>query len=364
MRKKVVAGLLMGILTLALTGCWDQLSLADRASALVMSVKPASNHRLQWTFYFPNPGITVSSISNISSTQQFYTASTTAVSLGAAYQKVQVQLARDLYLGQLEDVVFSQDLPAQTVNRVINAYNRDGILPKTVYLLAEPTAVTALPTTLQEPVPTVYFTKYFECRKCQPVDLSQPAWQVWDEIHTPGISPVLPYGTQRPSISELLVYPTDGMPHLLNHSMTLGWAYLTNHIRKESLSFKVREGLVSMSGIKSHAKVKLTVKDGVLVARVKIHAEGALTQWPDNAAMTPRELKLVQSLASRQILHTCLRTIQFANQTRIDPFGWGRDYLFRHPQAGITNEKRRGMIWPIEAHIAVTTRIPATGVSP
>ncbi|WP_243239296.1 Ger(x)C family spore germination C-terminal domain-containing protein [Sulfobacillus harzensis] len=360
----MIAGALLGVLMVLLSGCWDELSMANRASALVLSVQPAPNQRLKWTFYFPNPAVTINSLNNLSAGQQFYEASATAASLGRAYQKVQIQLARDLYMGQLEDVVISRRLPADTLSEVINAYNREGILPKTVYILARSAALnTGLPVTVQDPVPTVYLTKYFDCRACQPVELAQPAWKVWDKLRTPGVSPVIPYESKTTRISELLVYPVNGQPRLLSHRLTVGWAYLTNHVIKESLSYSTPEGQVTVNNITSHARVKLTLRRGMLQAFVTIHANGDLTQWPPSTAVTPKDIRVVESKAARQLVASCLDTVQFADRTHTDPFGWGRDYLFRHPGSSLEFSKHGGMIWPINAHVTVTMHIPTVGVS-
>lgn len=361
-RKSAVIGLVLLIFSLA--GCGDQLSLASRASALMMSVVPTTKTTFRWTFYFPNPAITVSSISNLSTTNQFYTVSTTSTSLYAALAKVQAKLSRRLYLGQLEDVVVSPQISATALSTIVNSYNTMGVLPKTVYLMAEPAkSAQAIPSTTQEMAPSLYLTRYFDCCTCQPAALTQQVWQLWDDFETPGVSPVIPFGTLTKGFSQLLVYPKRGTPQVLSRDAMRGWAFLTNHVNHETILVNTSTGLEAMTNITAHATTRMHLRQGHLDVFVSIHDEGSANEWPAHTTFNVTTEAHMEQAVSRKIVDLTLAAIQRADTTHTDPFGWERTYLFQHPEVDVMNHRRRGMMWPLNVHVSVATQITSNGVS-
>lgn len=361
--SRVAAGLTAAAsIAAGLSGCWDQLSIAQRSAAVALRVKPAGRHEYRWTFYFPNPTVTVSSISNLSPPQQFYTVSAVTPSLGQAYVHVDARLARDLYLGQMEDLLISRSLDWREVSTIIRAYNRVGILPKTVYVLGIADNLT-FPRTIQEPEPHVYYTRYFNCRVCQPIDSARQEWQVWDEFVTPGVSPHLPYATAPTHINRLLVYSAAGPPKMLNADETAGWAYLTGRARKLSLSVKSPRGPVVVINLTGHPTTETRLKDGELHVSVRLNLHGELAQWPGALPLTPREVRRIEAQISRRVIRQCVQVVDFANRTNTDPFGWTRAYLYAHPDLWPRRQPGQARIWPIRARLTVTTSIATVGVS-
>lgn len=337
--------------------------MANRASALALAVTKAAPHELRFTFYFPNPTVTVSSISNIATEHEFYTSTAIAPALGLAFRQVQSQITRDLYLGQLEDIMISSDLTTQDLAGLINAYNRIGVVPKMVYLVGTLNRRASLPVNLQEPVPTVYFTKYFDCRSCQPVFLARREWKVWDDFETPGVSPVIPFGVSPTQIDRLLVYPHRGRPVLMTRAETLGWGLLTNHVVKDTLGIHVPGGQIVVNNVTDVAVSHMAVVHGRLVVSARIRAIGDIAGWPETVPLTTATLKRAERRTEAAIIRDCLEAVDFANRTHTDPFGFTRDYLFRHPTQDLRYEKSRGMIWPITLTVTVTAHIPITGVT-
>jgi hypothetical protein len=47
--------MMVSLLGLSLTGCWDDETVIQRAAAFVLSIMPASHRQFQFTFFFPNP---------------------------------------------------------------------------------------------------------------------------------------------------------------------------------------------------------------------------------------------------------------------------------------------------------------------
>lgn len=363
MKRRILAGILLGLLSLTLSGCWDQVGIAQRETVVILTVAPASAHEFRWTFYFPNPTATTSTLFNVSSQQQLYKASAIAPSLDQAVKAIAVHQARRVYLGQLEDMIVSRNIDAQSLATIVDAYTQRGILPNSAYVVAQPSSDTAPPVTLQDPLPTTYLTQYFNCRTCSPVYLGQEEWQVWNALGTPGVSPVIPFSASPQSIDQLLVYPPSGPPQVLNRTGTVGWGFLTNHTLRDMADIQTPQGQVVVNRLHSHATPQISLNQGKIMVSVKIRVTGAIAQSPPGSMLTPEELTWLESQTSRRIVDRCLTAVDFAQRTHTDPFGWERHYLFAHYRINREYQNRRGMIWPLEVQVSVTTRIGGTGVT-
>jgi len=108
-RSLLLAILGMGLLLIGIAGCWDDEPDTLRASALILMVshKAGENHGIG-AFISPIPPLR-SAVCLKSSRRTNFTPFSKAPSMEQAYTKAQQHLARDLYLGQLEIVIVSDD---------------------------------------------------------------------------------------------------------------------------------------------------------------------------------------------------------------------------------------------------------------
>ena len=282
-------GMAAAVATLAglLAGCWDQYPLAQRASALVLYVSSAPKNQMSWTFYFPNPTVTTGSLANISGSQQFFKLTTTASSLLQAEDDIETKMARRMYMGQLETIIFSSRVSTDQMAAVIEGYNRVGNWPKDAYVLAEKPNPQPLPILPEQPVPDVYFASYFRCKSCNPADLSQPAWRVWDDLETPGVSPVLPYGTNPLNPNRLMVYRQFGRAYAMSRRQTLGWSQLMNRTSRLTISLKSPQGDYAAHNVKVRTKERIQMIHGRLQVAVRVRVVGNLAEWPESVDVTP-----------------------------------------------------------------------------
>lgn len=355
MRVLTVAALASG-----LTGCWDQGSFNQRAAVLILTVAPAQQSgQWLWSFYFPNPSTTVSSASRQSSQEEFYRLTVYAATLPEAYGKVQQQLARDVYLGQMEDIVISYKIPASVMATAVNAYNIEGLTPKTAYLVVAKSPAQAVAVTPQETTPSVYLTQYFDCQSCQPEMLSRPVWNVWTALVTPGVSPVIPYASSSTQISAIAVYPQSGRPVIFSRQETLGWAYLMGRVTKALVAVSLPFGRVVLGHVKGRVSTNVTSAPHAISADVHVSATGTIVEWPLPEAPTRADLALVQKATEQKLLAYCLSAIKAANASGTDPFGYGRALYFQHP-AWPAQDPTYG--YPIQAHITVRMTVQRSGV--
>lgn len=358
-RSRWVAILGVGLILLGLTGCWDDEPDTVRASTIMLTVSRTSQPReWQWQFYFPNPTVTVSSLSQLKPSEQLYSTAVTAPSLYDASTKVQQRLARDLYLGQLEVIVLSRSLTTQNLARLLNAYNREGLTPKTAYVLIASSPPKMALVTPQEAIPSIFWGSYFDCKQCQPEFLARPEWQVWDNFMTPGTSPTIPYGTSTFELSQIAVYPHKGLPIIFSRKQTRGWAYLMGRSVKESLALHTSQGIVTLGQIHGTAHTRAMPGDNRIRVAVKINLVASLAEWSSMLKVTPQKLTDLEVLAEHSVLSDCLDAIQKANMTHTDPFNFGRALYFQH-EASTTLIQGR---WePLEVNVTVTMQIRSTG---
>ncbi|MCL5065876.1 MAG: hypothetical protein M1600_12525 [Firmicutes bacterium] len=362
--RRALGGVLAAMLALGLSGCWDQFSLDQRQTALAISAKPGPRGTIQWRAYFPNPTVNVSSLSQISSHDQFFQYHVEASTLAAALQAIQDKLANDLYTEQLQVFIVSPRFSTQQLASLIGAYNRQAMLPKSAYVLASATPASAFPIKIQQPPPTVFFDNYFNCRTCHPLYLAMRAWRFWDRLVTPGVSPVLPYSTSALTVRRLLVYPPQGLPVIFGPKASEGWALLTNHVVNESLTLNTQGDLIGLDHIRSHAMTQVVSgRDGLRV-NVRIQVRACLNQWPPSRIPTLAGNQAIARKVSFYLATLANRAIAQAEQSHTDPFGWQRSYLFRHPR--MLPPTRVGInahLSPVQAKVTVTTQMTSQGVS-
>ncbi|MDA8200334.1 MAG: hypothetical protein M0Z54_13075 [Thermaerobacter sp.] len=356
-RWAAVAALLLSLTLLA--GCWDQKGISDRAAALMVSIAWNPSGRSDWTFYFPNPTVTVNSQSQIKSTQQLYTVAVAADSWAGAERAAQRLLDRHLYLGQLKVLLWSSNLPADAAATLVDAYNRQGISSKVTYVgvAQAPSLPHLLQASPQEVVPRLKWQHVFSCAPCEAIQLSEPFWHVWDDVHTPGMSPVAPYITSSGALSQIAVYGHRGPPVIFTPQQTLGWALLTSRVTREVLTLSRGGERYAVTGVHGRATTRVAWTGGPLQVDVHVAMSGALAQAPYGTAGRPADIRAIETTAARLLLADCEAAVREANARHVDPFGYARSLLFAHPEW----VHHPGLAWPaLSSHVAFTVSFNLT----
>jgi hypothetical protein len=329
---------------------------------LVLYVAPAKGSDYTWTFFMPNPSVTTGSLVNLSTQEQYYERTVRAPSLSEALDDAQFETTRHVSEGSLEDIVLASTLTAPQVVQVIHSYNRLGSWPETAYVVVVNPGRQPFPISTHQPVPDVYYTRYFECRHCQPLDLSRREWKIWDDYVTPGVSTVIPYANDRRNPSQLAVY-TRSKVVFLSPSQTVGWAILTNHVSSLAIGVKTPMGRVVVRGVRTRTRVTVRKAGGSLHAAVRVSIVGNLVQWPMGRRMTPKDVREIDAAVSHHVLDVCRSTINAGDRFGIDPVGFGRKYFFGHPGEALYADRHYSKVWPVDTVIHVSSRVVMTGVN-
>ncbi len=351
------------LVSCGLAGCWDEIALASRAPAIVVYVAASKKPDLRWTFFFPNPTVIAGSVTNISSQEQLYTRTAIAPSLTKAKQDVEARLDRQVYLGQLQVLTFASNVTANQMTGTITEYNRHARWPTTAFVMAEPPGKSPLPVSTHEPIPDIYYAEYYSCRTCKALDLSKTEWQVWDDTASPGVSPTMPFASQPGTANLLAVYPQVGPPFIWSRGQTVGWAILRNHTQGLTTVADSRLGQFVVANVRTKSQVTIELHHRWLTANVRVRVNGNLEKWPRTGQLPHHQVGAMEAVLSHQVATYCQQAIQRADATKTDPFGWGRDYLFSHSPLNIQYANDAGRVWPIEAHVQVTSRLNVVGAS-
>ncbi len=363
MRWRALACLLLGLVLLA--GCWDQMDISDRATVLMLSVVWKAPGRLDWTFYFPNPTVTVNSQSQIRSTQQLYAVGVAAATLAGAERAAQRQLDRHLYLGQLQVLFWSSNLPAAAAGELLDAYNRQGIASKVAYVGLAPARALShlLQASPQEVVPRLKWQHVFSCAACESMRLSEPLWHVWDDEHTPGMSPVAPYINSHGELGQIAVYGRQGPPVLFSRRQTLGWALLTGRATREVLTVSRGAQHYTLTAVHGSAATRVAWSGGQLWVDARMALSGTLAEAPYGTAERPAEIRTIEAATARLLVADCKAAIDQANARRVDPFGYARALLFGHPQWLKHGSSIKWSALPVHAAITVSFNVTTPGVT-
>jgi hypothetical protein len=337
--------------------------MTQRAAVTVLYVSKAKHHELRWTFYFPNPTVMVSSVLNLSSKRQYHTVSVVAPSILDGIMRAAEAQPDEIYMGQMEDLIISRDIPAHQICLVVADYNRNGNWPKSAYVVAVPTTTTPLPIESQYPVPEVFYTTYFGCRGCHPLYLGEKIWRVWDDLQTPGVSVVVPYAASAHELDQVMILGRTGVGCVLTRQQTKAWALLTNRMRRATLNVLSPQGPIDVKDVRANTRTTVAMHRGQLDVDVRVTAVGDLAGWPASVHLSIAELSWIQSVVSRSLIQWCQSAVQTANHTHTDPFGWGRTYLFTHPTLDARYSDDPTICWPIRARFSVTTHLWVTGVN-
>ena len=361
---KVLWGLVLGSALLLLPGCWNQRPIEERAIALAVAV--SADH--QWTFLFPNVTITVSSLKSMSTSEQFYPVTVRAASYMAALDLVQRQSPRAVSVGDLEALIISPQLTTGQLSSILHDVTLNGSVPNKLWLVATQKSPTSLllHTTPQTVVPVYGLASYFSCHGCHSANLGVRAWQWWLGRVTPGISPVIPIVTATPTglqVSKMLVYPEHGKPLTMPERATEGFSYLMGKVTKSTLPLQVGHQRYLIAFVRDHASSHVQLTPDAVRVQVVIHAVGELVGAPPGQMVTAATEQAVDRAASRAIVSQSVLTLNWANRTRTDPFGYAERgaWLRNTVAAAIPPSALAGL--PIHAQVSARMHIQGEGVS-
>ncbi len=163
-------------------------------------------------------------------------------------------------------------------------------------------------------------------------------------LSTPGIDPLVPQITlgkqgdkMIPTLKGSAAFRGRKMVGSLNEDETQGYRWMqAGNI--EGGMFIIPSPIdpqkkVTLELIRSRSKTKATVVDQKIKMQIEIQAEGNFyEQNSTGAVLTPKNIKIMEELASREITRQCNASITRAQSLSSDIFGWGRQVESASPE--------------------------------
>jgi len=339
--SRVLGGLAALSLLVSLAGCWDNRPLDARDLVLAMGVGPGPHHQITVYLAIPTPtGLTTGSASadsggSGSSGPNTYLLEGTGSDIGAAIADAQGTTSRDIYLGQIQLVLFSHRLPSYQFGRAIDWLTRAGTVSKTAFAaVAESPLATILS---YQPAGTtlgpIYFLTLFTCARCQTVTLRRTIWSLEMRSVTPGYSYWLPaVDAKGPNyvVHRIIAYRGNQPVATLSPSETVALGYVLGKTAKGTLAVATPEGLVGLRSIQGTSTARVTWVKGQMTIAVNLSLMASIDLMPSGTA-TPSHVGQVERAASQAVAKSALRVMQRLQRDGSDPEGFGRALFWVHP---------------------------------
>lgn len=345
-RKRLLAGTGTGLLLLgSLSGCWDDRALNQRDLVLTLGIGPSPKQSgtLAVVFQIPSPsGLAADSIGGSGGQSPggapFFVIVGTGASFATAFESAQVQVSRDLYLGQTEVILLSDRLSPRLLHRTVATLDRLGSIAKTPYMVATDTRITraAAHRVSQNHLPALYFESLFTCRQCQAMDLGVHLWQFADRLNTPGVDPALPLATPTATgyrVNREVLYRKYRPVGTLSPQASDALALLNGQARKLTVFLPLGHGSsASLRAIRARTVVHPRVVGGRVVADIREQVHASLDEV-DSYTDTPAQVAAIARAAANTLSARAVRVLETTEAWDTDPLGVGRDLDYDDPAA-------------------------------
>ncbi|PSR34962.1 MAG: spore gernimation protein [Sulfobacillus benefaciens] len=325
-------------LVFLLTGCWGNRPVNDRILVLCMGIDPAkSPNQFTVIFQSPTPSAVTNSSQGSSSASggqsEVFAVKGTGQSLEAAFNQAQAKVSKDLYLGQLQLLVISNQLKPMLLKRAITSLQSIGTLDKTPYIVvANGSAFRMLQqTSPQAKFPSLYFISLFGCVSCQTDALGIRFWQYLVRIDTRGVDPYLPVAlpfSQGYRVDRVALYRGYHYITMLDPIQTTTFGILQGLSHKVSVFLPKQQATVAFLTGPSHLTTQ--VINGQVRATFDIHLT-AMLMGLDAHTETPQKISEISQTTSQIIAKRCVALVRQLQRQDVDPLGIGRMLSWQHP---------------------------------
>lgn len=352
-----------------LTGCGNATAIDNRAITVALAVDRGHDGKLFYTFQMPTPQSLGGGGTQSGGGSSFYYPSAEATSFAEAISIVEDRTSRDVYLGQMQVVMISLDVPPLGRDRFLSELTRIGETDRTEWLsFTEGSAAKILPAPQgQEELPAVYYATHFDCRTCQSSDMSMRLWRAMANLDGPSHATMIPVisktGSQI-SIERVAAFRYGVPPVVLSAEETMTAMMLFGRATKAVLYLKTPLGdaVVRSLAVKSSRRAELVL--GRLELTDEVTAHGQVAQKPASVLrLTQAGIRTVADAAAAKISARAVSLIAHLQAAGVDPIHFG-NYLQRHDANALQSAEAYSAAFRsarFTVHVAVT--LPELGTS-
>lgn len=351
-------------LVIMLTGCWTNRPVEERSLVLAMGFGPAPHGRVAVTVQVPTrtglTSLTGTSGSGGSQSAQVYSLSAEGSTPGSALSRIQGQVQTDVYLGQIQLLVFSRNLTRRQFLLIERFLTRLAPMDKTAFVIATPSIRQFFHTlTAAGQIPALVLASGFKCRQCATVTYNQTQWDLEMSIPTPGSSLWMPYVIPIPTgfqTDRILVYRGLQPVWALSPRDTILLGYLLGRTGKGYLSLTVDGERLGVRMIQASPHVSAKVVNGRLVMRFNLALSGTLDTWTGQT-LTPTSVNHLDAAIDRQVAAETLRVMKrlqadgaIPGNNWLAPFIWRQEPGWRNAATWEAQYHKAGLIVHTEFH--------------
>jgi hypothetical protein len=352
------AALASAAVCLGATGCWNAIPLGHLALFQILAVDPAKDGNLRWTLFqanataLANMGSGVATPSGGTTSDQVLPVQVVAPTLAEAYRKAQDLSSRDIYLGQLQQVVVSERLNAGQVRSTIDALAHTPELDQSQALFVAPgdAADTILARDPQELFPSTYLDHVTACPTCNTTAIHVSLMDAFMATRPAWGSMVVPEVTKSSvglAVKGAAVYEGARFIGRVAPADETLLGLLTGMTQKTSLDVKVPGlGAVSVRGLTSTASVSARWRHGAVEADDVSRVTGQVVAIePDRGLAFEHVAPAIDSAVSRALVRRAGSVVAKLMAKGGDPLQLGREVWAADPSAAPSAAVwRRGLL--------------------
>ncbi|PID04225.1 spore gernimation protein GerC [Sporosarcina sp. P2] len=349
--------LVLLILTLFLSGCWDRRELNELGITMAMGIDKSENQ------YVISAQVVVPSEVSMKTNSQGRSAVTlfqaSGESVYEALRKMTKNSPRKIYPGHLLILVISEDLAKEGIAESLDLLSRDWELRPDFYVVVAKNTTASEVLNVNTPIESIPATKMYKSLKVSERNWAGTKGIILDELIkdllTDGKEAVLTgieiigdkeIGSSKQNVEtitssteikydHLAVFKGDRLVGWLNEEESRGYAEITNSVKSTVTAIPCpKKGKISVNILHYNAKVTGAINKGTPEVNIKIQAEGDLgeVQCPIDLTKpkTIDELEKIYEKEVEEVIHRTIDTVR--SQYASDIFGFGEAISRSNPK--------------------------------
>jgi spore germination protein KC len=333
--------LLIILLAIPLTGCWDVGEIDKKDLILAIGFDAVSNTLIRSTIQMPLTGQTLPPAAGHgpSKEKKFYTISSVAHTVLGAAPKQQANTPRTLITGHIKSVLVHEVLARRGIQRYIDLVTSTPKTPRSadIFICREPAEQILKSIPVQEIVPGIGFSQQMEATLKRDRSFPIPLWKFIERLDEPGMDPYAPVISYRQEdrtfeITGLAVFRHDRLVGFLDSEQTRMFGMITGKIENGYLEVPMDSNqFVSYRTVTAKTKIVPQSKKPPQI-KVKISVNGSLTEYTGKRMISDPRYRQIKETTRLYIKNKCRETIALIQSWEADILDFGLEYRYRYPE--------------------------------
>lgn len=374
LRAASIALLLLCIAAL-LTGCWSRVEINDRAFAVALFVDTAEENKVELTLGFPNPNSmpSVAGQGGSSKKEAYIAVSAIGMNIADAFQKMQSNLPREIFWGQVKIIVIGHDLAEKGISPVLEFMSRMPSFPLKTYIMVaaeRAKSVSKFPTAI-ELFPAEVIRELAARRKLFDTSVSQ--FLIAQDYGKSAIANILQLSRSKQTglyieSRSAALFHNNKLVGTIPENRFIGVFYMLNTLSEEVVTFSSpTDGKpISVYILHARTKIKPVVKEGKIIYDVKVKTSGQLRSSDSSINLAaPDTMRQVTGWLEEHIKKEILDVINRSRKRGADVFQFAAYLEWNHPRVWQANKKQWEDVYrsKISVNVHVQASIEHTGIS-